>query len=295
LKKPIYDRGSSPGPMNIVCFISGSGTNYREIVRRNPGHRYLVFTNRPGCPGEAIARRFGHRILSLSHEPFFAPAQKQTGRPPERNSPERLAFDQEAVRLITSGLGREPDLVCLAGYDLLMTDWLVDHYSLRMINVHPGDTTRGYTGLSWIPSAKAVLAGEASLRSTLFFVERIMDTGPILMQSAPLDIGAALERAEAAGESNLARDLSEVRARAQRDRVGSFADFRAGADPADLRKLERVCLALQDQLKQAGDWMIYPLGVEMIAAGRVEIDGRQLYLDGQPLPPCGFRPDQASI
>ena len=52
----VYDPTKSRGKMTIVCFVSGSGTNYREIVAGNRNHNYIVFTNRPDCGGVAIAR-----------------------------------------------------------------------------------------------------------------------------------------------------------------------------------------------------------------------------------------------
>jgi hypothetical protein len=35
MQQLIYDPAKSGKRMTIVCFISGSGTNYREIVKRN--------------------------------------------------------------------------------------------------------------------------------------------------------------------------------------------------------------------------------------------------------------------
>ena len=52
----------------------------------------------------------------------------------------------------------------------------------------PGDTTKDYKGLHWMPSAKAIIAGDESLRSTLFIADKSEDKGPILLQSKPLDI-----------------------------------------------------------------------------------------------------------
>ena len=63
--------------MTIVCFISGSGTNYREIVAKDPDHRYLVFTNRPGCEGLKIAKENKHETIELSHVPFLREARKR--------------------------------------------------------------------------------------------------------------------------------------------------------------------------------------------------------------------------
>ena len=87
--------------MSVVCFISGSGTNYREIVKSNPSLRYLVFTNRPGCAGLEIARQNGHPFIELSQVPYLREVRKQyrPGKVP-RNCSERAAFEKEAVGLI---------------------------------------------------------------------------------------------------------------------------------------------------------------------------------------------------
>ena len=184
----VYDP-SETGRMTIVCFVSGSGTNYREIVNRDRDHRYIVFTNRPGCGGVEIARENEHEVIELSHVPYLRDATKRygSGNVP-RNCEERVAYEQQICRLIESSTGGEPDLICLAGYDQWLTDWMVDRYYPRILNVHPGDTTKGYDGLHWIPSARAILAGDEAIRSTLFFVDKGEDTGPVLVQSRPLTI-----------------------------------------------------------------------------------------------------------
>ena len=172
----IYDPAKSGHRMTIVCFVSGSGTNYREIVTRNPAHDYLVFTNRPGCGGTAIAKENKHEIIELSNVLYLKEARRKygAGKVP-RNIPERVQYEQEVSRLIENKLGKQPDLICLAGFDQWNTDWMIDRYYPRMINVHPGDTTKHYEGLHWMPSAKAIIAGDKSLRSTLFIADKSED------------------------------------------------------------------------------------------------------------------------
>jgi folate-dependent phosphoribosylglycinamide formyltransferase PurN len=174
MKQLVYNPALSGKRMTIVCFISGSGTNYREIVKRDPDHDYLVFTNRPGCPGVSIAKANKHDVIELSHIPYLKEAKKKCrpGMLP-RNSPERVKYEQEVFRLIESRLGKEPDLICLAGYDQWLTDWTVEKYYPRILNVHPGDTTRGYEGLHWIPTAKAILAGDKALSQHYFLHIRV--------------------------------------------------------------------------------------------------------------------------
>jgi folate-dependent phosphoribosylglycinamide formyltransferase PurN len=277
--------------MIIACFISGSGTNYREIVAGDRNQDYIVFTNRPGCRGATIARENNHQLIELSYLPFLEGAARNCGPGNiPRNCSERVNYEQEVSRLIESRLGREPDLICLAGYDQWLSDWMVDKYYPRILNVHPGDTTRGYDGLHWIPSARAILAGDDVLRSTLFFVDKGEDTGPVLVQSAPLNIVETLVGLETAGVGGLVEGLSAVTGFARTHGITTYHDFKAKAGKRLLETLEHVCQNLQDALKVAGDWKIYPFAVhQLIARGRVEIDGRAIYIDGRKMPEHGYR------
>jgi phosphoribosylglycinamide formyltransferase 1 len=295
MRQYIFNPALSGSKMTIVCFISGSGTNYREIVKRDPAHHYLVFTNRPGFAGTQIARQFGHPVVELSHVPYLSELRKQygPGNVP-RNCPEREAFEKEAVRRIEDKLGRRPDLVCLAGYDQVNTDWFVDHYSPRVLNVHPGDSSRGYAGLHTVPAVKAILAGEEALRSTLFLVDKGVDTGPILVQSRPLPIVETLADLDRASGSHLLDKLKEVKILAFSRKLKYYSDFMAAASPDLKHNLEEVCSQLQDALKVAGDWQIYPFGVhDLIGQGRVEVDRRRIFVDNRELPAFGYRLDLA--
>ena len=294
MQKLIYDPVKSGKVMTIVCFISGSGTNYREIAARNPNHNYLVFTNRPGCAGLAIARANKHEIIELSHILYLKEARRKygAGKIP-RNCPERVQYEQEISRRIENKLGREPDLICLAGFDLWNTDWMIDKYYPRIINVHPGDMTKAYEGLHWMPSAKAIIAGDESLRSTLFIADKSEDKGPILMQSKPLDIIGTLSEMESQGEKGLTVGLKRITDFIKLHNITSYDDFRAKADEEMQKAMGNICIRLQDALKVKGDWEIYPFAVhDLIAQGRVAVDGRTIYIDGKQMPAWGYRLDE---
>jgi phosphoribosylglycinamide formyltransferase-1 len=276
--------------MTIVCFISGSGTNYREIVKQNRDHRYVIFTNRYDCGGVSIARENKHEVIELSHMPYLKDAKKRygSGNVP-RNCPERVQYDREISRLIESTISGEPDLICLAGYDQWLTDWMVDRYYPRILNVHPGDTTKGYDGLYWVPSAKAILAGDEAIRSTLFFVDNGEDTGPVLVQSKPINIALTLDELEYKG----AEGLSEVTSFAISHNIKTYEDFKEKAGAELLRIMGSICQSLQDTLKVVGDWKIYPFAVhDLIAQGRVQISARTVYIDGIEMPKYGYRIDE---
>ena len=291
VRELIYDPRESGKRMAIVCFVSGSGTNYREIVKRGPDHDYLVFSNRPDCGALKIARQFHHDIIELNHIPYLKDARFKygAGKIPA-DCPERLAYEQEVVRLIESRLKRQPDLVCLAGYDLWHTSWFIDRYYPHIINVHPGDTVKGYAGLHWIPAASAIIAGEESLRSTTFIVDRGGDTGPVLVQSAPLYIQPVLEAAEAASQCKLTAAFKNLEAFITSKGISTLDEFNAGAGLELKSNLEHICRTLQDALKEAGDWHIYPFAVhDLIARGRVALEGRQVFVDERRLPVHGYR------
>jgi folate-dependent phosphoribosylglycinamide formyltransferase PurN len=294
MQQLIYDPAKSGKIMTIVCFISGSGTNYREIVAKNPEHHYLVFTNRPGCAGTAIAKANNHEVIELSHILYLKEARRKygAGNVP-RNCPERVLYEQEVSRLIEKKLGGQPDLICLAGFDQWNTDWMVDRYFPRMINVHPGDTTKGYVGLHWISAAKAILAGDTSLRSTLFIADKSEDNGPALVQSKPLDITPTLSELEGKGEKGLLTGLQKVTEFTTRHDIKTYEVFWKTADEELQKAMGHICISLQEMLKVKGDWEIYPFAIhDLISLGRVAVDGKTVYIDGKEMPVWGYRLDE---
>lgn len=287
----IYDPAKSGKRITIVCFISGSGTNYREIMKRDPSHNYLVFTNRPDCGGVSIARENKHEVIVLSHIPFLREARKKygPGNVP-RNCPERIKYEQDLSQLIEDRIGRQPDLICLAGFDQWNSDWMVDRYYPRMLNVHPGDTTKDYAGLHWIPSAKAILAGDKVIRSTLFIADKSEDKGPVLVQSRPLNVIQALTEMEEKGQEGLLNGLGKINRFASRNNIRTYEVFKEKADAELSGIMEHICKNLMDILKVKGDWEIYPFAVhDLIAKGRVSVDGRTVYVDDKQMPDYGYR------
>jgi phosphoribosylglycinamide formyltransferase-1 len=288
----VFDPVKSGKRMTIVCFVSGSGTNYREIVTANPDHDYVVFTNRPGCGGTEIARKNNHKVLELSHILYLREARKKygPGKVP-RNAPERIQYETDVCRLIEDDLGKQPDLICLAGFDQLNSDYMVDKYYPRMLNVHPGDTTKGYVGLHTIPFGMAILAGEDSVRSTLFFIDKNMDNGPVLVQSSPLMIAETLSELDAKEPQGLIEGLHRVLAFAGASRINTYEEFKEKADEELQQILGNICSHLQEVLKVKGDWKIFPVAVRLISEGRVKVEGREIFLDDKKLPEYGYRLD----
>ena len=271
--------------MNIACFVSGSGTNYERIYERDKNKNYFVCSNTSYCAGVKKARANGHSTTVLDSNLYFIRTLDSEKIP--RRGTERDSYDIELCTLMEQEIGGSPDLICLAGYDLWISDWMVDKYYPRILNVHPGDTTRGYKGLGWIPSANAILAGENEIRSTVFFVDKGDDTGPVLVQSKPVPVS----------QTAWEKDIFEIRDFASKTNTINFKDFNIAAENQNknllAQRLEAISRDLQNKLKEEGDWVIYPFAVhDLLAKNRVELEDRTVYIDGKPMPEYGYRMDE---
>jgi phosphoribosylglycinamide formyltransferase-1 len=267
--------------MKYACGVSGSGTNYDRIYEGDPHKPHVVFSNVPGCQGLIKAVNYGAQSTSLDSARYFNDMWGLERVP--RHGVARDSYDRAIMTLVEQALDGKPDLVCLAGYDLWIGDWMVDRYFPVILNVHPADA-RKYVGLGWIPTAKAILAEEKAVKSTVFFVDQSDDGGPILIQSASLPL------------SRWDKELQDVRRFAEKTGTRTLKDFREAAEregkAALYESLKEVSAAVQEVLKVEGDWKIYPFAVhELISKGRVALDGRTVHIDGIKMPPEGWQVD----
>jgi phosphoribosylglycinamide formyltransferase-1 len=261
---PIY----SPIPgclMRIACFMSGSGTNTRRIIEQTsqPNTSYtvdLIFTDvkdetfdkngKKICRALDISREYGIAYECIDIKDFYL----QKGQKSKKDLSLRPEFD----RLVVNRLGNyKINLIVLAGYMSIQTKPLLDDFSGRIINVHPADLSlsennkRKYIGIH--PVRDAILAGEKSIRSTSHVVREEVDGGEILITSKPTMVNLP--------ENVKIEDLKE-----------------------DKALQNRIVEDYQDKLKINGDWIIYPLTVQMIGQGRFALCNGIAYLDGNPLP-----------
>ena len=89
-------------------------------------------------------------------------------------------------------------------------------------------------------------------------------------------------------------NLDEVNNFAAAQNIQTYEDLKKRAGKELLGKIKNVSGELQEALKVAGDWEIYPFAVhDLIANGRVALDGRTVYIDGNPMPEYGYRMDEA--
>jgi phosphoribosylglycinamide formyltransferase-1 len=209
---------------NIVCLISGRGSNLEAILRTARDERWesatnarvaAVVSNRAQAPGLAIARDFGVPAQVIEHGRFAS----------------REAFDAALVDAIDV---HAPALVVLAGFMRVLTAHFVEHYEGRLINIHPSLLPM-FPGLA--THRKALAAGVRVHGATVHFVSNDVDAGAIIAQAAvpvrPDDTEEALAARVLAQEHRLlprcVRWAVEGRVRLARGRA--VVD---GVDPAEL-------------------------------------------------------------
>lgn len=251
--------------MRVACFMSGFGTNIRRIIERSlqPDASYqvvLIFSDvkdmtldkegRILCSALDIAKENGIAYECIDINDYYL----ERGHKSKKDLSLRPGFDELVVKKI------EPykiDLIVLGGYMSIQTAPLLERYGGRIINVHPADLTimvdkeRKYIGMHTVRDA--IMEGEMYLRSTSHIVREKVDNGEILIVSKPIQVrlplGVTLERTR---EDKALRNV--------------------------------VIEEHQDRLKKEGDWMIYPLTVQMIGESRFALKDGIVYLDGKPTP-----------
>ncbi|MBC8224865.1 formyl transferase [Candidatus Bathyarchaeota archaeon] len=266
--QPIYTP-KGDAQMRVACFVSGSGTNARRIIERSleEDSRYevsLIFTDvrddvlrksgEKRCRAKDIADEYGISYVCEDIRDFYRErGVKRTD----------LSLRPEFDRLVVEKLAPHGvDLVALAGYMSITTRPLLDAYQGKMVNVHPADLSimegneRKYVGIHVVRDA--ILAGERALRASTHVVREKVDHGEVLVVSEPVPVSLP----EGVVLDELAQD---------KKLLGAIVDEH------------------QERLKKRGDWVIFPLTIQMIAEGRFALDGAGgVCVDGAPAP-GGYR------
>jgi phosphoribosylglycinamide formyltransferase-1 len=168
-----------------AILISGSGTNLQSFIDRvSQGGMSIelcgVFSNWPDAYGLVRARNAGIDTLCIEHSGFET----------------REQFDRAVAEALAPW---EPDLLVLAGFMRILSPWFVQHYSGRILNIHPALLPL-YPGLN--THERVLEAGDTYHGSTVHFVTEELDGGPPIVQGrirvAPTtDPGELMQRVQA--------------------------------------------------------------------------------------------------
>lgn len=151
-------------PCQVVVLISGNGSNLQAIIDRSQAGGYqlcAVLSNRADAFGLERAARAGIATRVLDHKTFTS----------------REAFDTALMQAIDAF---EPDLVVLAGFMRILSSGFVQHYSGRLLNIHPS-LLPAYKGTN--THQRVLDAGETRHGASVHFVTPELDGGPVIRQA----------------------------------------------------------------------------------------------------------------
>jgi folate-dependent phosphoribosylglycinamide formyltransferase PurN len=263
IKAPIY-KSKQGEHMKVACFMSGFGTNTRKIIESGlkSASSYKVVliytdvrddrltkTGEKMCRAKDIANEYDVNYECVDIRDFYA------ARGVKRTD---LSIRPEFDRMVLDAIRPyRIDLIANSGYMSIMTMPILDEFDGRIINVHPADLTirsgdeRKYVGIHVVRDA--ILNGETELRATSHVVREKVDHGEILVVSEPVKVQLL--------QGTTVETLKE-----------------------DEALLNKVVEEHQYKLKERGDWVIYPLTIQLIGEGRIGLKNGIAYLDGKPKP-----------
>ncbi len=151
--------------VNLAIFVSGSGTNCENIIRYFQNNQQvnisLVISNKADAYALVRAKHLNVETAVLPKSDF--------------NNRELVLGLMSDHRI---------DFIVLAGFLLMIPDWLIDAYEHRMVNLHPALLPKfggkGMYGHHVHESVKA--AGEIETGMTVHWVSNVCDGGEIIEQ-----------------------------------------------------------------------------------------------------------------
>lgn len=153
--------------MRVAVLASGRGSNFEAIARaflerKIKGELVALIVNKRNAQAISRAEKLGVNWLFV--DPFSFPSRED--------------YDRRLVEILKY---LKVDLVCLAGYKLIVSEIFIDAFPNRVLNVHPS-LLPSFPGLK--PHWQAVTYGVKISGATVHIVDKGIDTGPIVVQAA---------------------------------------------------------------------------------------------------------------
>ena len=153
---------------NVAVLISGNGSNLQAIIDKFQKDELVnvscVVSNKKDAYGLVRAEK-----AKIDH--YFID---------NKNFSSREEFEQAVINILDK---YEPDLVVLAGFMRILSEFFVNNYKNKLINIHPSLLPK-YKGLD---THRKVLENQDEYHGvTVHFVDNTLDGGPILTQKRTL-------------------------------------------------------------------------------------------------------------
>ena len=163
----------SKNNINIAVFVSGGGTNLQALIDKQKsgviksGTIKLVVSNNPQAYALERAETAGIKTVVVS----------------KKDCASQREFEEKLIEALNEN---EIDLIALAGFMCILSEYFTAKYPKRIINVHPSLIPsfcgKGFYGLH--VHEAALKYGVKVTGATVHFVNEIPDGGEIIMQKA---------------------------------------------------------------------------------------------------------------
>lgn len=153
--------------VKTAILISGNGSNLQAIIDAAaipsyPAEIALVISNNEEAYGLKRAENANITTVTIPHQHYKT----------------REAFDRMIdASLRTHGI----ELVVMAGFMRILSDWFVNEWTGKLINIHPSLLPK-YKGLH--THKRALEAGDTEHGATVHWVTPELDSGEIILQGA---------------------------------------------------------------------------------------------------------------
>ena len=142
-------------------FISGSGTNLREIIRSSRDYNFpvnvcLVVSNNEKAKGIIFAKKFSIPYICLNNNKY--------------------EFEKTIIKKL---LEYKIDIICLAGFMKILSKNFIRKFNGKIINIHPSLLPK-YKGLN--THERAIENEEKFSGCTVHEVNSKLDSGKIILQ-----------------------------------------------------------------------------------------------------------------
>lgn len=159
--------------LKVVVCVSGGGTNLQAII--------------DAVANGGITNTEIVRVISNNRNAYALERARNAGIDALCVSPKEYA-DREAFNeaLLEALQEKDPDLIVLAGFLVVLPEQIIHTYRNRIINIHPSLIPsfcgKGFYGLT--VHEKALEKGVKVTGATVHFVDEGTDTGKIILQKA---------------------------------------------------------------------------------------------------------------
>jgi phosphoribosylglycinamide formyltransferase-1 len=159
-------------PLEIAVLVSGTGTNLQALLESVHGREARIVGVASSVAGAPALARAAERMVPTA---VFARSEY----------PDRAARDEAMADWLEE---RSVRLVVLAGYMELLGEVFLERWPGAVINVHPS-LLPDFPGLHAIE--QAIEHGAETFGVTVHFVDKGIDTGPVILQEAVQLLGVS--------------------------------------------------------------------------------------------------------